>query len=367
MSKPKIFIATDHRGFELKESIKLWLKEWGYDFEDLGAHKKDPDDDYPDFISLAAQNVSQNLADSVGVVLGHSGQGEAIAANKYRGIRAVVFYGGPEDILRLSREHNDANILSLGASFIDQKTAKATLKLWLDTNFSDEARHLRRINKIKELEGPACGAKIVPAILAKTKGELKQKLSLLNGLLVCVQIDIMDGKFVPNTSATLKDLASLNFDFEYEAHLMVKNPEKYFEDCEKAEVTRAVFHHEATDDPGAVLNVMSRYSFNKGMAINPDTPVKAIEPFLEKVDSVLIMSVYPGFSGQDFVSETLEKVKELKSLAPHKKIGIDGGINGSSIKKAQDAGVDYFVIGSGLFASKNIRQALIELQKLISG
>src|SRR3989344_9219656 len=111
----KIFIATDHRGYALKEKIKEWLLEWSCEFEDLGANELNPDDDYPDFISLAAEAVSKDLENSRGIVLGGSGQGEAILANKYKGIRAVVYYGGPEDIITLSREHNNANILSLGA------------------------------------------------------------------------------------------------------------------------------------------------------------------------------------------------------------------------------------------------------------
>ncbi|KKN29505.1 hypothetical protein LCGC14_0843390 [marine sediment metagenome] len=362
-----IFLGSDHRGYELKEKIKKWLGGLDYPFEDMGAHKLDLDDDYPDFISLVAQEVSKNPENNLGIVLGHSGQGEAIAANKFPGIRAIVFYGGPEEILKLSREHNDANVLSLGASFVSDEDAKSALKLWLETKFSGNARHDRRINKIKELEGLACSARIVPAVLANTTEELKEKLSSLKGLVRCVQIDIMDGKFVPNSSISLTDVAELGFDYEYEAHLMVKNPEKYFEDSAKANVRRVVFHYEATDGVDAVLNEMSRFSFNKGIAINPDTPVRSIVPFLEKIDSVLIMSVNPGFSGQDFVSETLEKVKELRNLAPYKKIGIDGSINGSTIKKAHDAGVDYFVIGSGLFAAENIRQALFKMQILING
>ena len=143
----KIFIATDHRGYQLKEKIKQWLSEWNYEFEDFGAHQLDSNDDYPDFIHLAAQAVSQDPQNSKGIILGGSGQGEAMVANKYKGVRAAVYYGGPKDIINLSREHNDANVLALGASFLDEESTKKAVKFWLETPFSQDERHLRRIDR----------------------------------------------------------------------------------------------------------------------------------------------------------------------------------------------------------------------------
>lgn len=146
-----IYLGTDHRGYELKEKIKSWLSDWGYEYEDLGNFELDQNDDYPDFIAPVAQRVSEDPR-SKGIVLGASGQGEAITANKFEGVRAVVFYGGPEDIVRLSREHNDANVLSIGASFVDEGEIQGSIKLWLETDFTNEERHQRRIEKIKNLE-----------------------------------------------------------------------------------------------------------------------------------------------------------------------------------------------------------------------
>lgn len=148
----KIFIGSDHAGYNLKEKIKVWLKVWGYQYQDLGAHKLEPKDDYPDFISPVAEKVSQKPQNFTGIILGASGQGEAILANKYKGVRAAVYYGGPEKIIKLSRQHNNANILSLGAAFLDDKTAKQAIGLWLETKFGRAARHRRRLNKIKEIE-----------------------------------------------------------------------------------------------------------------------------------------------------------------------------------------------------------------------
>jgi len=146
-----IYLASDHRGFQLKEKIKQWLTEWGYDFKDMGAFEYNPDDDYPDFVSEAARKVFEDSENNKAIVLGGSGQGEAMVANRYKGVRAAVYYGGPEGIIKMSREHNDANVLSLGASFLDDETVKKAIKLWLETPFSKEVRHKRRIEKIDKL------------------------------------------------------------------------------------------------------------------------------------------------------------------------------------------------------------------------
>ncbi len=147
----KIYIASDHAGFKLKDSLLSFLKTEGHEVVDMGAFVYKMGDDYPDFIKLAAQKVSEE-PQSRGIVLGASGQGEAIVANKIPGIRAVVYYGGNREIVKLSRRHNDANVLSLGARFLNEKEAKEMVKLWLGARFSEEERHVRRIKKIADLE-----------------------------------------------------------------------------------------------------------------------------------------------------------------------------------------------------------------------
>ena len=145
----KVYLATDHAGFEFKENLKAFLHEKGYEVGDCGAFEYDKDDDYPDFISVAARKVSEN-PDSFGVVLGKSGAGECIVANKIKGIRAVL--GVSEQNVRLAREHNDANVISLGSELIDFERAKKFVELFINTPFSNEERHKRRIEKIKQLE-----------------------------------------------------------------------------------------------------------------------------------------------------------------------------------------------------------------------
>ena len=142
----KIYIAADHAGFNLKNYLKKQLLADGYDIEDCGAFDFDPLDDYPDFIIPAAEKVA-NQPNSRGIIIGGSGQGEAMAANRIQGVRAAVYYDGPIDIVKLSRLHNNANILSLGARFLSVERATEILTIWLEEKFEGE-RHENRINKL---------------------------------------------------------------------------------------------------------------------------------------------------------------------------------------------------------------------------
>ena len=143
-----IYLGADHAGFALKEELKQYLLGLAMEVEDLGAFELNPTDDYPDFIVPVAKKVAESPDQNRGVVFGGSGQGEAIAANKIKGIRAAVYYGGSLDIVKLSRQHNNANILSLGARFLTKEQAIEVVKIWLETTF-EGGRHQRRIEKIE--------------------------------------------------------------------------------------------------------------------------------------------------------------------------------------------------------------------------
>ena len=142
----KIFIGADHAGFEAKNELKKYLKNLGFSVEDLGNSVLDLSDDYPDFMVKVAKAVAGDIG-SKGVVIGGSGQGEAMVANKVQGIRAAVVYD--EYSAKISREHNNANIASFGARVLDIKKIKELTALWLNTPFSNEERHQRRIEKIE--------------------------------------------------------------------------------------------------------------------------------------------------------------------------------------------------------------------------
>lgn len=146
-----IYIASDHAGFELKNKIITHLKRTGQEVEDCGPYTFDKDDDYPDFCYPCAVKVGQNPG-SIGIVLGMSGNGEAIVANKAKGVRAAHYYGGHEEIVSLSRAHNNANVLAIGAKFISEKEVERAIDLFIETGF-EGGRHQRRIEKISNIEG----------------------------------------------------------------------------------------------------------------------------------------------------------------------------------------------------------------------
>ena len=142
----KIVLVDGYDVFELKNHVKDYLIKSGYQVEDFGAYEYNSTDDYPDYI-LPAAHVVASSPKIFGVFFGGSGQGEAMAANRLKGVRAVVYYDGPKRIIKYSRQHNDANILSLGARFISKEKAIKVIELWLKTPFEGE-RHLRRIKKL---------------------------------------------------------------------------------------------------------------------------------------------------------------------------------------------------------------------------
>lgn len=159
----KIALASDHAGYEQLKELQVYLENLGHECQNLGPKNLKPDDDYPPFISAAAQAVASGTCDKA-IVLGGDGQGEAMVANRLRGVRCAVFYGpavplrvvdanghvshDPYEIIRLSREHNDANMLSLAARFVSLEDMKHVIKLWLGIPFPGEERHVRRIAEL---------------------------------------------------------------------------------------------------------------------------------------------------------------------------------------------------------------------------
>ncbi len=148
----KIYFASDHAGFKMKNTLIEYVKDLGFEVEDCGAFEMNPEDDYPEFVKKAAQAVSEadkSAGDEVrAIVLGGSGQGEDMVADKFPNVRSAEYYGGNLEIVKLSREHNDSNVLSLGARFLEIEEAKKAVKIWLETPFSEEERHKRRLEKI---------------------------------------------------------------------------------------------------------------------------------------------------------------------------------------------------------------------------
>lgn len=147
----KIFLGADHRGFDLKEKIKEWLKDRKYSVEDLGAYKLDPQDDYPDFASAVAGKIAESPEENRGILICGSGVGMDTAANKFRGVRATV--GWNTESVEHARSHDDVNVISIPADWTPPEAAREIVRAFLDTPFSGEERHTRRLKKIEEIEG----------------------------------------------------------------------------------------------------------------------------------------------------------------------------------------------------------------------
>ena len=147
----KIHLASDHAGFEHKEVIREWLLVLGYEVIDHGAKVYEDLDDFPDYISLAAAAVGAAPEVNLGIIFGGSGQGEAMLANRYANVRATVFYGGDKEIIYLSRAHNDANMLSIGARFVSIADTKSAIEVWLKTSVLLDEKYTRRNKKIETL------------------------------------------------------------------------------------------------------------------------------------------------------------------------------------------------------------------------
>lgn len=200
---------------------------------------------------------------------------------------------------------------------------------------------------------------VIPAILAKSKKEFTEKIKRVHPYAKFIQIDVMDGFFVPNkTWADPAEIKKMKMP-KYEVHLMVKDIEEEIKKWAGAD--RIIFHIEATKNPEKCIKEIKKLKKQVGMAINPETPVAKIKKFLSQIDHVLVMGVNPGFSGQKFQPKVLSKIKKLRLLAPNIKIGVDGGVDKTNAKKLYSVGADTLCAASSIFKSKNVRNAIDEL------
>jgi ribulose-phosphate 3-epimerase len=195
--------------------------------------------------------------------------------------------------------------------------------------------------------------RIVPAVLTDSPETLKDMFYELEKFTDFVQIDIMDGKFVPSLSITAKDISILKTDLKWEAHLMVENPENYIQDFIKAGAQRIIFHYEAAKSPESIIIRIKGNGLKAGIAINPATAASKIYPLIDKLDCVLFMSVQPGFYGSKFIPEVLPKITNFHKLYPHIETGIDGGIKENNISLVAGTGVNSICVGSAIFCQKD--------------
>jgi len=190
--------------------------------------------------------------------------------------------------------------------------------------------------------------RIVPAILTDDPKKLASMVKHIEGFARYAQFDIMDGQFVPSRSITAEDIARLNTELGWEAHLMTLHPEDYLEAFKQAGAEKIIFHYEATPAPRGVIAKARKSGLKVGLAANPQTPVATITPLAGEVDSVLFLSVNPGFYGSRFLPEVLDKLAAFHKACPDIEVGIDGGINEDNIARVVRSGVANIYIGSAI-------------------
>ncbi len=207
--------------------------------------------------------------------------------------------------------------------------------------------------------------RIVPAILTDDPAALEKLARQAEGFTDFVQVDIMDGKFVPSKSVTCGQVAAVKIKIAWEAHLMVYHPEDCLADFRRAGAEKIVFHFEAAPDPEKIIRQIRGLGAKVGLAVNPETPVTAITPLVKKVDSVLFLAVHPGFYGAAFIPEVLDKIAAFRKAYPKMEVGIDGGVKEDNIISIARSGVDVICIGSALFRAPQPAEAYKRLSELV--
>ncbi len=374
-----IYFASDHAGFALKNDLLAYVRDTlGYEVHDCGAYTYDEHDDFTDFIAIAAREVSANPEHAKAIILGGSGQGEAMLANRFHDVRATVFYGGDKKIITLSREHNDANVLSLGARFLDTHEAIEAVALWLSTPHVDDEKYDRRIDEMETFstQGKSLPKRsIVPSLPAASFEEIGKLFGALRGVSYGVQIDIVDNIFVPHTSwpFTEKDprdafhkLATYSEDFEIEIDCMCMNPEQYLDLFAEIGVRRVVIHVGSTERYDDCIAHAKEHGYSIGLAVTNDTDLQLLTTFGSVIDFVQVMGIeHIGQQGQAFDERTLSTVAKLRKIHPNLEIAVDGAVNEHTIPHLLQVGATRFAPGSAITKSDDPQSAYKQLAHMI--
>jgi len=210
---------------------------------------------------------------------------------------------------------------------------------------------------------------VIPAIISKSFEELKEKVKLVEPYVEWTQLDVMDGIFVDNTTWPYRagknnpsDLKNLKTSLKLEVHLMVNKPEEVIDDWIKSGVQRIIFHYKATDKHGEIIEKIKEAGLEVGLALNPETSLEVVDQFIDNLDLILIMTVNPGWGGQEFLEEQLGKIKQLRNKYQDVKIEVDGGVSLETVPKIIKTGANFLAVGSAIFKSNNIKETIWKLK-----
>lgn len=211
---------------------------------------------------------------------------------------------------------------------------------------------------------------IIPAILATSEEQYQSDITKLNNCQSLsqgwVHIDLADNIFVQNETIKPEIIQKFPTNFRKEAHLMVTHPKEWVDKLATTGFNRVIFHIECQDNIAAVVGDIKSKGLKAGLAINNQTPIEKLQPFVDKIDVILVMSIVPGFQGQPFIFESLDKIRKLKSKGWQVKIGVDGAVKDDNIKEIVNAGVDFVIVGSYLLKGdidENLESLWVELSK----
>lgn len=206
----------------------------------------------------------------------------------------------------------------------------------------------------------------IPTILETDIDSVRKRIDVIRPLFSTAAVDVMDGVFVPNSTLyDAQDFEAIGTDLQCEFHLMVKNVEAAIESWSQySNAFRIVFHFEATHSPSKMIALIEQKGLEVGMAVNPDTPLSAFDHVGNRIHLAHVMGVHPGFNGQEFQPDTVERVKKLRERFPNLKIQVDGGVNDKTLKPLVDAGATSFSIGS--YFTDNIAEKLRNLKQIIA-
>lgn len=203
---------------------------------------------------------------------------------------------------------------------------------------------------------------ISPSLLSADFGRLNEEIASVEAFSDSLHVDVMDGHFVPNLTFGAPVVRCIKTSLPLECHLMVEHPENYLEDFKKAGAHMFIFHVETTKDPLGLIAKIHELGMKAGVSLNPPTPVSSVEGLIQDVDSVLVMSVNPGFGGQAFIPDALEKIRRLRSLSGDLEIAVDGGINAETGRQCKEAGANVLIAGSYVFGAGDRKGAINSLR-----